>query len=318
MALTAILVFLTTFLAAGLAVLIGWFALQRMGAEALAEDVSEHLLDESPRVLKDESLSSISIWAKLLERSDLIHIMRRHLQQADLSWSVGRVTMLMLLAGSIALAIAMREDRIPGIVAVVIAALVGSLPYLYIVRRRAKRFRRFEENFPDALDSLARALRAGHPFAAGMDIVAQECEAPVSIELRKAAAEANLGSSWDTALANLSDRIPLLEVNMFAAAVQMQTRTGGKLNEVLAKLAENMREATSLRGEVRALAAYGKMTGAVLTVLPLVIAGMMMIVNPSYLTILVYNPYGKYLISGAIICLVLAHFVIRRIVDIKI
>jgi tight adherence protein B len=317
-ALTAILVFLTTFLAAGLAVLIGWFALQRMGAEALAEDVSEHLLDESPRVLKDESLSSISIWAKLLERSDLIHIMRRHLQQADLSWSVGRVTMLMLLAGSIALAIAMREDRIPGIVAVVIAVLVGSLPYLYIVRRRAKRFRRFEENFPDALDSLARALRAGHPFAAGMDIVAQECEAPVSIELRKAAAEANLGSSWDTALANLSDRIPLLEVNMFAAAVQMQTRTGGKLNEVLAKLAENMREATSLRGEVRALAAYGKMTGAVLTVLPLVIAGMMMIVNPSYLTILVYNPYGKYLISGAIICLVLAHFVIRRIVDIKI
>jgi tight adherence protein B len=311
-------VFLTTFLAAGLAVLIGWFALQRMGAEALAEDVSEHLLDESPRVLKDESLSSISIWAKLLERSDLIHIMRRHLQQADLSWSVGRVTMLMLLAGSIALAIAMREDRIPGIVAVVIAALVGSLPYLYIVRRRAKRFRRFEENFPDALDSLARALRAGHPFAAGMDIVAQECEAPVSIELRKAAAEANLGSSWDTALANLSDRIPLLEVNMFAAAVQMQTRTGGKLNEVLAKLAENMREATSLRGEVRALAAHGKMTGAVLTVLPLVIAGMMMIVNPSYLTILVYHPYGKYLISGAIICLVLAHFVIRRIVDIKI
>jgi tight adherence protein B len=312
------LVFLATFLAAALAVLIGWFAIQRMGAEALAEDVSEHLLDESPRVLKDESLSSISPWANLLQRWDFIKIMRRHLQQADLSWSVGRFTMLMLLAASVALAIAMREDRIPGIVAVVIALLVGSLPYLYILRRRAKRFRRFEENFPDALDSLARALRAGHPFAAGMDIVSQECEAPVSTELRKAAAEANLGSSWEQALANLSDRIPLLEVSMFAAAIQMQTRTGGKLNEVLAKLAENMREATSLRGEVRALAAHGKMTGGVLTVLPLVIAGMMMIVNPSYLTILVYHPYGKYLIAGAIVCLVLAHIVIRKIVDIKI
>jgi tight adherence protein B len=317
-ALTAILVFLTTFLAASLAVLIGWFALQRMGAEAAAEDVSEHLLDESPRVLKDESLSSISPWAKLLERSDLVKIMRRHLQQADLGWSVGRVTMLMLLTASVALAIAMREDRIPGIVAVLIAVLVGSLPYLYIVRRRAKRFRQFEENFPDALDSLARALRAGHPFTAGVEIVAQECEAPVSTELRKAAAEANLGASWEQALANLSERMPLLEVSMFAAAVQMQSRTGGKLNEVLGKLAENMREATSLRGEVRALAAHGKMTGAVLTVLPLVIAGMMMIVNPSYLTVLVYHPYGKYLISGAIICLVLAHVVIRRIVDIKI
>jgi tight adherence protein B len=317
-ALTAILVFLTTFLAAGLAVLIGWFALQRMGAEAVAEDVSEHLLDESPRVLKDESLSSISPWAKLLERSDLVKIMRRHLQQADLGWSVGRVTMLMLLTASVALAIAMREERIPGIVAVLIAVLVGSLPYWYIVRRRAKRFRQFEENFPDALDSLARALRAGHPFTAGVEIVAQECEAPVSTELRKAAAEANLGASWEQALANLSDRVPLLEVSMFAAAVQMQSRTGGKLNEVLGKLAENMREATSLRGEVRALAAHGKMTGAVLTVLPLVIAGMMMIVNPSYLTVLVYHPYGKYLISGAIVCLVLAHIVIRRIVDIKI
>ena len=318
MALTAILVFLATFLAAALAVLIGWFAIQRMGAEALAEDVSEHLLDESPRVLKDESLSSISPWANLLQRWDFIKIMRRHLQQADLSWSVGRFTMLMLLAASVALAIAMREDRIPCIVAVVIAAVVGSLPYFYILRRRTKRFRRFEENFPDALDSLARALRAGHPFAAGMDIVSQECEAPVSTELRKAAAEANLGSSWEQALANLSDRIPLLEVSMFAAAIQMQTRTGGKLNEVLARLAENMREATSLRGEVRALAAHGKMTGGVLTVLPLVIAGMMMIVNPSYLTVLVYHPYGKYLIAGAIICLVLAHIVIRRIVDIKI
>jgi tight adherence protein B len=317
-ALTAILVFFTTFLAAGLAVLIGWFALQRIGAEALAEDVSEHLLDESPRVLKDESLSSISIWAKLLERSDFVKIMRRHLQQADLGWSVGRVTMLMLLSASIALAVAMRFEGIPGIVAVLIAALVGSLPYLYIVRRRAKRFRQFEENFPDALDSLARALRAGHPFSAGVEIVAQESEPPVSAELRKAAAEANLGASWEQALANLSDRIPLLEVSMFASAVQMQTRTGGKLNEVLAKLAENMRESTSLKGEVRALAAHGKMTGAVLTVLPIVIAGMMMVVNPSYLTILVYHPYGKYLISGAILCLVLAHVVIRRIVDIKI
>jgi tight adherence protein B len=244
--------------------------------------------------------------------------MYRHLAQADLGWSIGRVTMLMLLAGSVALAIAMRFDRIPGIIAVLIAGLVAALPYLYILRRRTKRFRKFEENFPDALDSLARALRAGHPFAAGMEIVAEESEVPVSTELRKAAAEGNLGTSWEQALSNLSERVPLLEVNMFAAAIQMQTRTGGKLNEVLAKLAENMRESTALKGEVRALAAHGKMTGTVLTVLPIVIAGMMMVVNPSYLGVLFYHPYGKYLISAAIVCLVLAHVVIRRIVDIKI
>jgi len=317
-ALTAILLFLTIFLAASLAVLIGYFTLQRMGAEAAAEDVSDHLLDESPSIIKDQALSSISLWAKLLERFDFILIMHRHLDQAELSWSVGRVTMLMLLAGSVALAIAMRFDAIPGVVAILIAALVSFLPYLYILRRRARRFHRFEENFPDALDSLARAMRAGHPFAAAMDIVAEESEAPVSTEFRKAAAEGSLGRSWDHALANLADRIPLLEVSMFASAVQMQTRTGGKLNEVLAKLAENMRESTALKGEVRALAAHGKMTGGVLTVLPIVIAGMMMIVNPSYLGVLFYHPYGKYLIVAAVVCLVLAHIVIRKIVDIRI
>jgi len=316
-AFTAIL-FFTTFLAAGLAVLIGWFVLQRIGAEALAEDVSEHLLDETPRLLKDESLSSISPWAKLLERFDFIRIMHRHLDQAELGWSVGRVTLLMLLIGSVALAIAMRDDRIPGLVAILIAVLVGSLPYLYILRRRTKRFRRFEENFPDALDSLARAMRAGHPFAAAMNIVSEECEAPVSTELRRAAAEGNLGTSWEQALGNLAERVPLLEVSMFASAVQMQSRTGGKLNEVLAKLAENMREATALKGEIRALAAHGKMTGSVLTVLPIAIAIMMMVVNPSYLGLLFYHPNGKYLIVGAIVCLVLAHLVIRKIVDIKI
>ena len=318
MALTAILLFLTIFLAASLAVLIGYFTLQRMGAEAAAEDVSEHLLDESPSVIKDQALSSISLWAKLLERWDFVLIMHRHLDQAELNWSVGRVTMLMLLAGSIALAIAMRYDRIPGLVAILIAALVAGLPYLYILRRRSKRFHRFEENFPDALDSLARAMRAGHPFAAALDIVSEECEPPVSTEFRKAAAEVRLGSSWDLALSKLADRMPLLEVSMFGSAVQMQTRTGGKLNEVLAKLAENMRESTALKGEVRALAAHGKLTGGVLTVLPIVIAGMMMIVNPSYLQILFDHPYGKYLIIAAITCLVLAHIVIRKIVDIKI
>jgi tight adherence protein B len=298
LALSSVLVFLTTFLAAGLAVLISWFALQRMGAEALAEDMSEHLLDESPRLLKEESLSSISLWARLLEKSDFVRIMHRHLLQAGLTWSVGRVTLLMLLASSVALGFTMQFDWVPGWAGLPIAVAVGALPYLYILRCRAKRFRQFEENFPDALDSLARSLRAGHPFPAAI--------------------EGNLGTSWEQALANLAERVPLLEVSMFASAVQLQNRTGGKLNEVLGTLAENLRESVSLKGEVRSLAAHGKLTGAVLTILPIAIAGMMAVVNPSYLIVLIRYPQGKSLIAAAVICLVLARFVIRRIVDIKI
>ena len=318
LALSSILVFLTTFLAAGLAVLVGWFALQRMSAEAQADDVSEHLLDDSPLLLKNNTLSTISPWAKLLERSDFVKIMHRHLIQAGMRWSVGRVTLLMLLTGSVVLAIAMRYDAIPGWAALLLAGAAASLPYIYILRRRAKRFRQFEENFPDALDSLARSLRAGHPFAAGMEIVAEESEPPVSVEMRQTAAEGNFGTSWSQALSNLAERMPLLEVNTFIAAVQLQSRTGGKLNEVLAGLAENMRESTALKGEVRALAAHGKLTGMVLTILPIAIACVMMMVNPSYLAILIYHPYGKYLITAAVVCLLLAHLVIRKIVDITV
>jgi tight adherence protein B len=224
----------------------------------------------------------------------------------------------MLLASSVALGFVMQFEWIPGWADLLIAVAVAALPYLYILRCRAKRFRKFEENFPDALDSLARSLRAGHPFPAAMDIVAEESEQPVAAELHQTAMEGNLGTSWEAALNNLAERVPLLETSMFASAVQLQNRTGGKLNEVLGTLAENMRESVALKGEVRALAAHGKLTGAVLTVLPIVICAMMAIVNPSYLTILIYYPYGKYLIAAAVICLVLAHLVIRRIVDIEI
>ncbi len=318
LAVSSVLVFLTVFLAAGLAVLIGWFTLQRMGADAMAENMSEQLLDDSPRLLKDDSLSTISPWARLLEKSDFVRIMHRHLLQAGLSWSVGRVTLLMLLASSVALGFAMQFDWIPGWADLLIAAAVAALPYLYILHCRAKRFRQFEENFPDALDSLARSLRAGHPFPAAMDILSDECEQPVAAEMHQTAVEGNLGTSWEQALNNLAERMPLLEVSMFASAVQLQNRTGGKLNEVLSKLAENMRESVALKGEVRALASHGKLTGAVLTALPVAIAIVMIMVNPSYLIVLITHPYGKYLIAAALVCLVLAHFVIRRIVDIKI
>ena len=208
LALSSILVFFTTFLAAGLAALIGWFALQRLGAEAVAEDVSDHLLDESPRLLKDDAYSTISPWARLLEKSDFIRIMHRHLQQAGLTWSVGRVTLLMLLASSVALGFAMQFEWIPGWANLLIAVAVAAVPYVYILRCRAKRFRLFEEQFPDALDSLARSLRAGHPFPAAMDAVSEECEQPVAAEFQQTAMEGNLGTSWDAALSNLGERCP--------------------------------------------------------------------------------------------------------------
>src|SRR5581483_6727709 len=177
---------------------------------------------------------------------------------------------------------------------------------------------KFKSQLPDALDSLARALRAGHPFAAALEIVSSESEAPMSTELRRASVEGNFGTSWNQALENLASRVPMLEINMFSAAVLLHSRTGGKLSEVLSVLSEGMRESQALEGEVRAIAAHGKFTGLILTILPPCIALIMGIVNPSYLGVLFTNEYGKYMIAAAIVCLFLAHLIIRRIVDIKV
>jgi tight adherence protein B len=151
-----------------------------------------------------------------------------------------------------------------------------------------------------------------------MDMIATETLPPVSVEMRKTSAEANLGMGWTRALDNLGQRVPVLEVNLFIAAVQLHARTGGKLSEVLSGLAENMREALALQGEVRSLAAHGKLTGLILTILPIAIAIMMMIVSPGYMDVLFNHPWGKNLITAAVVMLILAHFVIRKIVDIKV
>jgi tight adherence protein B len=316
--LLSVLVFITTFVAVALAVLVAWFTLQRLGAEAAAEEVPDHLSESGSAIFKDDALSTISIWAKLLERFDFVEIMQRQLAQAGLTWSVGRLTAMMLLAGTVTLAVLVNGEWVPLWAAALVTVAIASLPYLYVLRRRAKRFRKFEDSFPDALESLARALRAGHPFAAAMEIVASEADPPLSAELRQAAIEGNLGTSWDRALHNLGERVPLIEVHMLASSVQLQSRTGGKLNEVLANLAETMRESASLKGEVRSLAAHGRLTGLVLTILPIGIAIIMTVVNPGYLVGLFQHPYGKYLIGAAVGCLLLAHLLIQRIVDIKI
>lgn len=271
---------------------------------------------ETSPLLQSGRLSSITFWDTMLARFDFVDLLQRRLDEADLRWSVGRITSMMLLVAVIVLAVLMR--MLPLWAAVLGAAAAMFAPYGYVLHRRTKRFTKFRENFPDALDSLARALRAGYPLSAGMEMIANETAPPVSGEIRRTSAEANLGRGWPHALENLGRRIPLLEVNLFIAAVQLHARTGGKLSEVMSGLAENMRESNALQGEVRALAAYGKLTGLILTILPIGIAVMMLVVSPGYMQVLFNDPVGKNLIAIAIGCLVLAHFVIRKIVDIKV
>jgi len=310
------LFFVLTFLLASISVAIAWMAFLKTRAEESEAELGEIGADQGRPLMRTEHLSTINFWDNLLARFDFMEILKTRIAQADLSWSVGRVTILMALAGAIAFLIIYRFLGFwPALVA---AGLAAVAPYSYILHLRNKRFRKFSENFPDVLDSLSRALRAGYPLSASMDMIAAETIPPVSTEMRKTSAEANLGVGWNRALENLGRRVPLLEVNLFISAVELHSRTGGKLSDVMSNLAENMRESISLQGEIRSLSAHGKLTGLILTILPIVIALMMMYVSPGYMQVLYNHPYGKNLITAAVICLILAHFVIRKIVDIKV
>jgi tight adherence protein B len=326
--LSALAFFLIVFLGGAITLAILWMAFLKMRAElsdaeesdatntpALRADLDEPLAAASS-LLREDRLSTITFWDSLLARLNIGEILKSHLDQAELSWSVGRFTSMMLLIGIVVLAVLLR--LVPTWAAVLGALVAAMAPYNYVLRRRNSRFRKFQENFPDVLDSLARALRAGYPLSAAMEMVASEAAPPVSQEIRRTSTEANLGRGWPHALEGLGKRIPLLEVNTFIAAIQLHARTGGKLSEVMTGLAENMREAIALQGEVRALAAHGKLTGLILTILPIGIAVMMMFVSPSYMRTLFQHPWGKNLIGIALACLLLAHFVIRKIVDIRV
>jgi tight adherence protein B len=315
--------FVVIFLLATITVAIVWMVFLKRRAEESEAATGEEgeqgagaALTQDSGLFRNERLSTLGFWDSLLARFDFIEILKTRIAQANLDWSVGRVTLAMLLAGTIALLLCWK--LVPLWAAILLGAVVGFAPYGYVLRARRKRFDKFREGFPDVLDSLARALRAGYPLATAMDSVAAEATPVVAVEIRKTSAEANLGMGWNRALENLGRRLPLLEVNLFASAVQLHARTGGKLSEVTTSLAENMREVGALRGEIKALSAHGKLTGVILTVLPIGIALMMFVVSPDYMMILYNHPTGKNLIAAAIVCLVLAHFVIRKIVDFEI
>jgi tight adherence protein B len=257
---------------------------------------------------------------RLLERFDVVRKMEAHIQQAGMSLTVGGLLVQMMLAGLLGGLIGMwlRVLMVPWLSATAATLGGAALPYLYVLRQRKLRLAAFEEQFPEALDFLARAMRAGHAFSISLEMLAGESAPPLSTEFRKVFNEQNLGLPIDTALKNLAERVPLLDVKFFVSAVLLQRETGGNLAEVLTKLARIIRERFQLKGQVRAASAHGRVTGAVLTIMPVLLMLGLMVVAPGYLQSMAADPDGKYIIAGAIVGLLLGHLTIRKIVDIKV
>ena len=314
----AILFFITTFLAAATAVLIAAFVQSRLRARRDAQPEIPHDDGEESVLLSVPKHSSISVMELLLKKLNVIQHLSRILEDAGLRWSVGRVAAMMLLLGSIGAALVMDVRWLPPGSTLAAFAAGVSLPYMYLSKQRQRRMDQFESQFPDALESLARAMRAGHPLQGAIEILANDLAAPLGPEFRRIRDERRLGMPWKVTLEKFSERVPILEVRLFVAAALISSRSGGRFTEVLENLAETVREGVSLRGEVRAVSAHGRMTGGVLTLLPFGIAIMLYLTSPEYLLTLVDHPYGPMMIGAAIVFVIAGHFVIQRIVRIRV
>ncbi|MDQ2898866.1 MAG: type II secretion system F family protein [Acidobacteriota bacterium] len=258
--------------------------------------------------------------AKLLERFDFTKRVRIRLEQAGLEWTVGRLFLTMGITAAIGLAIGLkvRVLVLPSLSAVALAILFGTLPYFYVSRKRRQRMARFEEQFPEALDFLARSMRAGHAFSISMELLAADAPDPLAIEFRKVSNQQQLGSAMHAALENLIVAVPLIDVRFFVSSVMMQQETGGNLGEILSKLSYVIRERFRLKGQVKAASAHGRITGMVLTLMPLALIVVLTVIAPEYLGALLTDNDGKYMILGSIIGQLLGFYFIRKIINIKV
>jgi tight adherence protein B len=197
-------------------------------------------------------------------------------------------------------------------------ALGFSMPFLVLRIKRTRRLRAFEEAFPEGLDLIARALKAGHAFATGLKMVADEMDEPVGPEFRKTFDEQNFGLPMKDALENLTHRIPLLDVRFFATAVLIQRETGGNLSEILENLAHVVRERFKILRQVRVYTAHGRLTGYVLLALPAFLGVALSFINPEHMNLLFRERMGQLMLIAAMVMQFIGYMWIKQVVKIEV
>ncbi len=255
----------------------------------------------------------------LLARLELTDRLRGLIEQSGLRWNLARLIhgclamfLLVFTAAWYTLPAQMRNY------ALFPALGAGSLPLVYVLRKRSKRLRQFEESFPESLEFVARSMRAGHAFSVSLEMIHREFQEPLAGEFRRTFEEHNLGLPLEVALQKLAKRVPLLDVHFFVSAVLLQKRTGGNLAEILDKLAYVIRERFKLRGRIRAISAHGRMTGTALTMIPLAVAAIMFYVNPDHMRFFITDSTGNSMLAAAVLLQLIGYGVIKKIVSIEV
>lgn len=254
---------------------------------------------------------------RLLQKYRVHEKLQEILDQAGLRWHPTRLAHACLgcFLGAYILVWSLADFRSIALLAGLIA---GCAPFVYVWRKRAARMKKFEEQFPESLEFVARSMRAGHAFSVSLEMIHREFQEPLSGEFRRTFEEHNLGLPLDMALEKLAKRVPSLDVHFFVSAVMLQKRTGGNLAEILDKLAYVIRERFKLRGRIRAVSAHGKMTGLALTCIPIAVAVILFYVNPEYAKFFFVDEVGHYMAGAAIGLQLIGYAVIKKIVTIEV
>jgi tight adherence protein B len=253
----------------------------------------------------------------IMARSPQLRDIPLLIEHAGVGWSPSTFVIL-----SLGIAVAAWLFVLVAVGGLVIPAIVGGfaalLPYLYLKFRKQRSMARFEEVFPEAVDMLGRAIRAGHPLSAGIQMVGQEMAEPVAGEFRTIFEEQRFGVPFADALMGMVDRVDLVDVRIFATAVLVQREVGGNLSEILDNISGTIRARFKIRRQLRTYTAQGRMSGIVVGSMPIVVGVLFYAINPDYIQVLFEHPLGRIMLAAAITLQIFGYLWIRKIVNIEI
>ena len=261
-------------------------------------------------------LSHVSWLNRLLNRFPPAGRMDDFLVQADVSSPLGVFVLLCAVLAFVGYLLLSAVSRGAAIPVLGMGLGVAPLPFLFI--KKARRIKKFEAQLPDALDMIARSLRAGHALPGGIEMAGQEFPAPLGPEFSKTVAQITFGVGIEQALQNLTRRVDCPDLKFLAVSIIIQRETGGNLAEILENIARLIRERHKLLGKIRALAAEGKLSAIILVAMPFVVAVVLLATNPTYLEVLLSDPTGRVFVVAAVVTMLFGMAVMKKMIDIKV
>jgi tight adherence protein B len=283
-------------------------------AEALRD--TTRTADEAIQISRDDMMSSNEALNRFLSSIDLAKNLERLIAQAD-----SQITVVRLLGFSIMAAVMAglaAYTVVNGVFAILLGLIAGSLPIVQVSIKRRKRLRTFNAQLPDTLDLLSRSLSVGHAFSEAMNQVASEMPDPIAMEFRTTFEEQKLGLSTKAALDRLTERIPLADLKLCVTAMHIQRETGGNLAEILERVAQTIRDRFKLMEDFRTMTTSSRASAWILCGLPFALVFLLTFINPEYMSKLIYDPRGHYVIAASIVLQIMGMLIIKSILNIKV